>query len=136
MVLLGALCALCALAQGALAARVIVFGAHGRATVRNDRFLTTPALTPAPLAGGHAARAAAARAAAAQAARAARAHPRAQAADRNVRTELARLRRRHAISTAAYRRYLGSFNAALGTVGRIRGTRAFELEAGIQNIHR
>ena len=51
------------------------------------------------------------------------------------RTELARLRRIHAISPADYRRYLGSFNAALGTVRRLSGTRAIELESVIQNLH-
>jgi hypothetical protein len=110
---------MCAHAPSALAARVIVLGPHGHATVRNDPFLTTPALTPLP----------AGRAATAQT------PPRAHAADRNVRSELARLRRRSEISGTDYRHYLGSFNSALGTVRRLSGTRATELESVIQNIH-
>jgi hypothetical protein len=122
--LAGALCALCApgaAPSDALAARVIVLGTQGHAVSRNDPFLTTPALTPTP------------------SARTAQAtghpQPRAHAADRNVRTELARLRRTRQISTADYQRYLGSFNTALGTVKRLRGTRAVELESVIEIIH-
>ncbi|HUO72261.1 MAG TPA: D-glucuronyl C5-epimerase family protein [Solirubrobacteraceae bacterium] len=61
--------------------------------------------------------------------------PRAQISDRNVRTVLAALSRAHAISTGMYRRYLGSFNAALSAVKRLSGTRALELEAVIENLH-
>jgi hypothetical protein len=118
---LGAVCALCACPAGALAARVVVLGAGGRATVRNDPFLTLPAITPAPAASSRA--------------RFARAGVRAHVADRNVRTELSRLQRAHAISLAAYRRYLGSINAALRAERRLRGTRAAELEAVIENLH-
>ena len=56
-------------------------------------------------------------------------------ADRDVRSELARLHRAHAISTAVYRRYLGSFNAAVNAVKRLNGTRAVELKAVIGNLH-
>jgi hypothetical protein len=121
-VLLGAVSVVCVLPSSALAARVIVLGPDGHATVRNDPFLTTPALTPTP-------------AERAPRGRAARSLPRAEAADRNVRTELARLRRRGEISAADYSRYLGSFNAALGAVRRLGGTRAVELESVVQNIH-
>ena len=68
-------------------------------------------------------------------ARVARFNPRAQIADRDVRSELARLHRAHAISTAVYRRYLGSFNAAVNAVKRLNGTRAVELKAVIGNLH-
>ena len=102
------------------AATVVVLDAHGRASVRNDPFLTTPALTPAPAGGARAATAGPG--------------PR-QAVDRNVRTELARLRGIHAISTSDFRRYLSSFNTALSAGQRLRGTRAVELEAVIQNLH-
>jgi hypothetical protein len=121
-VLLGAVCVVCGLPSSAFAARVIVLGPHGHATVRNDPFLTTPAMTPVP-------------AGRSVASTATRSLPRAEAADRNVRTELARLRRRGEISAADCSRYLGSFNAALGTVRRLRGTRAVELESVVQNIH-
>ena len=68
-------------------------------------------------------------------ARVARFNPGAQIADRDVRSELARLHRAHAISTAVYRRYLGSFNAAVNAVKRLNGTRAVELKAVIGNLH-
>ena len=84
----------------------------GRAILTNNPFVPTVTSTPAPSPSGVAS--------------AARARPRAQVADRNVRAELARLRRIHAISTAAYRSYLASFNLALRTVRRLHGTRAFE----------
>ena len=99
---------------------MIVLGPHGRVSARNDPYLTTPALTPVP---------------GARVASAARPQPRAQAADRNVRSELARLRRQHAISGADYGRYLGSFNSALNAERRLRGTRAVELESVIENLH-
>ena len=120
----GATCALSAWTATASASPVIVLGPGGHAAVRNDPFLTTPAVTPVPL-GAARVRTATAR----------RPLARASAVDRNVRTELARLRRTHAISTSDYRRYLGSFNAALSTVKRLGGTRAIELESVIQNVH-
>ncbi len=100
-----------------------MLGRDGRAVVRNDPFLAPSSLTPAPMS------------AASLGARAPRAEPQAEVADRNVRTELARLRRIHAISSAVYRHYLGSFNAALNAVAGLGGTRAAELEAVIENVH-
>ena len=55
--------------------------------------------------------------------------------DRNVRTELTRLSRSHRISHADYTTDLASFNRALNTEKRLRGTRAVELEAVIENLH-
>jgi hypothetical protein len=107
-----------ALAQ---ASRVVVLDRDGHAVVRNDPFLAAVLPIPAP--------------AGSVSAHAARNNRRAHVADRNVRTELARLHRARAISTAAYRRYLGSFNAALKAVKRLGGTRAVELEAVIENLH-
>jgi hypothetical protein len=103
------------------AARVVVLERDGHAVVRNDPFLTAVTCTSAH--------------AVSLRARAARINRRARVADRNVRTELARLHRMHAISTPAYRRYLGSFSAALNAVKRLSGTRAVELEAVIENLH-
>lgn len=103
------------------AARVVVLDSNGCAVVRNDPFLAAPVLTAAP--------------AESVSGFAARTRRRAHVADSNVRTELARLHRVHAISKAAYRRYLGSFNAALNAVKRVGGTRAVELEAVIENVH-
>ena len=108
-----------ALAQ---AAHILVLGRDGHAIHRTDPFLQLPAVTPTP--------------ALSLGARAARVDSRARDSGRNVRSELARLRRVHAISTGAYRHYLGSFNAALNAVKRLGGTRAAELEAVIENLHR
>ena len=103
------------------AAPIVVLDRGGHAIVRNDPFLAVAIPTPAPTVSFGA--------------RVARANPRAQVAARNVRTELARLDRVRAISTAAYRRYLGSLNAALSAVQRLGGTRAVELEAVLENLH-
>jgi D-glucuronyl C5-epimerase C-terminus len=114
-----ALAAVCALgaAAPAHAARVLVLEHDGRAVVRNDPFLPPVALTPPP------------------AAAAARAVGRAaHADDQTVRTGLARLRRMNLISPSLYGSYLGSFNAALGTANRLRGTRGAELGAVISNL--
>jgi hypothetical protein len=105
----------------ARAARILVLSRNGHAVVRNDPFLRTAIPTPAP--------------AVSLGTRVVLANPRAQVADRNVRTELARLRRTHAISAAAYRHFLASFNAALTAEASLSGTRAVELEAVIENLH-
>ncbi|MGI8863707.1 MAG: D-glucuronyl C5-epimerase family protein [Solirubrobacteraceae bacterium] len=105
----------------AQASQVIVLGRDGHATQRNDPFLTLPTVTPAPAVPFRA--------------RATSVKRRSRPADRNVRTVLARLRHTHAISSAAYQRYLGSFNSALNTAGRLGGTRHLELQAVIDNLH-
>src|SRR5579884_2286969 len=81
------------------AARILVMEQDGRAVVQNDPFLAPAQPTVAPTASAPA--------------RVAVAGSSVARADRSVRAELARLRRSHAISVAAYRSYLGSFNAAL-----------------------
>jgi hypothetical protein len=105
----------------ARAARVVVLGHDGHATLRNDLFLARPSVTPAP--------------SVSFGARVARVNPRVGTAERGVRSELARLDRVGAISIAAYRRYLRSFSAALNAVKRLRGARSEELEAVIENLH-
>jgi hypothetical protein len=55
--------------------------------------------------------------------------------ERTLRSELARLYRTRAITRAAYRQYSASFNAALASVRRLRGTRATELESVVLNLH-
>lgn len=111
----GTLWALWCVPADARTARVLVLGAHGRVTVRTDSFVG-PAL-PSPHTGSSKG-------------------PSASAADRNVRTELARLYRIRAITRAQYHHYLGSFNSALDAVfHQLDGTRAAELEAVIENIH-
>jgi hypothetical protein len=116
--LVAATCALGGASGTAGAAPVVVLGAHGKSSVRNDPFLTLPADTPRP-------------ALTARPASRLRGHE----ASRNTHSELARLRRSHAVSTADYRRYLASLDGAAGTASRLRGTRALELKAVLANIH-
>ena len=101
------------------AARVVVLDHDGRASVQNDVALDVPALTPRVRAepantGGPEAR---------------------PAGDRTVRGELSRLFDRGLITRVAYRRYATSFNSALIAVKRLRGARAVELEAVVENLH-
>jgi D-glucuronyl C5-epimerase C-terminus len=103
----------------AAAAPVLVLGPHGHATVRNDPFVTGPAITPVPVP-----------------AALARAHSaRARPPQRTVRSELTRLYRAHQISATAYRGDNASFNAALAAERRLRGTRGSELTAVTENLH-
>jgi D-glucuronyl C5-epimerase C-terminus len=103
----------------ARAARVLVMGAGGRVTATQDPFVPGAAPTPAPAvsAGAPAVR------------------PRAKAAQRTVTGELARLRTTSAISSALYEADRASFAAALGAEKHLRGARATELEAVIENLH-
>jgi hypothetical protein len=86
--------------------------------VRNDRFLTGPAVTPAP--------AIPARAAAAPAHR---------GSERTVRSVLKHLAATGQITGAAYRSYRSHFNGALRTERRLSGTRRTELAAITENMH-
>jgi len=104
----------------AAAAPVLVMSRGGHVTRRIDRFLATPAVTPAPAGSG---------------AFAARTRARSQRPQRTVRSELARLYRTRQIDLADYRRYGASFTAALAAVKRLGGTRAVELEAVVENLH-
>jgi hypothetical protein len=109
----------------AAAAPVVVLGPGRHVAVRDDRFLTGPAWTPAP-----SAPAPAATARAATARRGSAAPP-----GRTVRSELRRLRRVGAITATAYRTYNASFSAALAAERRLGGTRAAELTAITVNLH-
>jgi D-glucuronyl C5-epimerase C-terminus len=100
----------------AKAANVVVLQRDGRAVVRND-----PSVGPATLAPAPPPRAVV---------RATRGH----VAGSIVPAVLARLRQAHAISAGAYQSDLGKWGAALHTVGQLRGTRASELGAVIQNL--
>jgi D-glucuronyl C5-epimerase C-terminus len=100
------------------AAPVVVLERDGTAVARNDPSLAASTLPPVVIG-----------------ARASRARPRTRVVGRDVRGELARLRRIHAISPTAYGRYLGSFNAAITAGRRLSGTRAVELESVIRNLH-
>jgi hypothetical protein len=92
----------------------VILGPGGHASVRNDPFLTVPP-EPLPI------------------------QPMTPliayvASHRTVRGELARLYHKHAITKAQYDRYLGSFNAALGVVRKLKGTRRTELQGVIANL--
>lgn len=100
------------------AAPIIVLAGDGHVNVRNDPWLAGPAT------GWQA-----------DVSAMVRHPPRARAADRNVRTELARLYRTHQLDHAHYERYSASFNGVLRSVKRLRGTRAVELEAVIEIVH-
>ena len=100
---------------------------RGHVAVRNDPFLAQWVPTPAP---------AAARPSAIGASAARAATPtKKQAPARTLRSELLRLYRAGQISQADYRGYSASLTAALNTVKRLKGTRAQELEAVIENLH-
>jgi hypothetical protein len=145
----------------ASAAPVLVLGRDGRATVRNDPFVTGPAVTPAPATAGPrsptgaagarlAARAATGRSVApgrSSAASAPTVRPATAAKGKSkparkpkpppitLLSELGRLKRTHSITTAAYTGYVASFNSALATEKRLRGTRKTELEAVTETMH-
>ena len=141
----------------AFAARVIVLAPDGRARIVQDRFLPGAALTPVPAPGsaltpapgsaltpapGSALTPAPGSAltpgstlapgsALATSARAAH-------ADRTMVSELQRLRRGHAISAAAFTRYMHDWTRALATVKRLQphsASRASELESVVENLH-
>jgi D-glucuronyl C5-epimerase C-terminus len=112
--------ALTILPPGAQAAPVTVLGHGNRPTVRDDRFLTTPAdfMPPAHLVGA----------------------PRLAHASRRparpcgVCVALRRLARTGAIPVSAYRHYRMIYAAARAALRRLAGTRAAELGAVIDNV--
>lgn len=95
----------------ALADPVVVLSESGHASVREDPFLTVPA-DPSPPGSRFAV----------------------TAGRRTVRGELARLRRRHEITDAAYRRFLRAYGSATRAAQRFGGTRRAELDAVIGNL--
>ena len=99
--------------------------ATGRVTLRQDPFVSGPAITPSQqTARAHSARA-----------HSARAPARAAAAQPTVRGELRRLYRTQQISASDYHSYLGSFNRAVAAERRLSGVRATELTAVVENLH-
>ena len=118
-----------ALAPGAEAARVLVMGPTGHVAARQDPFVPAAAPTPAPPVTASVATARRT-AATARTAKKAKKPP-----QKTVASELVRLRNSGAITPAQYATYNSSFNAALGSERRLRGTRATELEAVIENLH-
>jgi hypothetical protein len=109
---------------GAAAAPVLVLGHNGHAALRNDPYVTGPALTPAP------ASAAPALSSAEHAARATRKKP-----EVTFLSELARLHRSGALPTVHYRADVRAYNKALATEKTLRGTRRTELSAITVNMH-
>jgi len=109
------MCLLLSSQAPALASDVLVLGPDGQAVQREDPFLgLTPPAVPAS-------------AAHSPHARAARGGP-------SVSGVLHRLRRTHAISAAAYRRYGGDYASASAALRRLRGTRSTELGAVLATL--
>jgi hypothetical protein len=94
-----------------------VLHGNGQITVRNDPPTAALTPTPSPVFRSRAPRAAPA------------------AAGGGVPSQLARLRRLHRISNAAYQKYMGSLNAAARAVRRLGGTARRELQAVINNLY-
>jgi D-glucuronyl C5-epimerase C-terminus len=114
----------------ARAASVLVMGPGGHVTARQDPFVPTAAPTPppmpAPALGPSAVRATAA---------SAKPSKKSKAPQVTFASQLLKLRNTGAITPSAYGTYSSSWNAALASERRLRGTRAAELEAVIENLH-
>jgi hypothetical protein len=112
-----------AIPTAAQAARVLVMGPTGHVIAKQDPFVpaAAPTLTPAS-------------APSATAAAAKPSKPK-KPPQKTVASELKRLLNSGAITAAQYATYSGNFNAALASEHRLRGTRATELEAVIENLH-
>ena len=119
-----ALAAVLALAfpPGAQAARVLVMGPAGHVTARQDPFVPAVAPTPAP----NTVQASAA---------SAKPTKSKKPPQKTVASELKRLLGSGGITAAQYGTYNSQWNAALSSQRRLRGTRATELEAVIENLH-
>jgi hypothetical protein len=132
---------------GATAAPVLVLGHNGHATVRNDPYVTGPALTPAPASvtapalstSEHAARATGSTGGAGAGAPSKPSKP-AKGKKRKkpqitFLSELARLQKSGALPTASYRADVTAYNHALATEKKLRGTRRSELTAITVTMH-
>ncbi len=110
----------------AKAARVLVLSPSGHVTARQDPFVPAAEPTPAPPPAASAARAHAA----------AKPKPKPKRKpQKTVSSELTRLLKAGAISSAQYAAYSAAWNAALSTQRHLHGTPAKELEAVIENMH-
>ncbi|HTU87850.1 MAG TPA: D-glucuronyl C5-epimerase family protein [Solirubrobacteraceae bacterium] len=108
----------------ARAAPVLFMGPGGHVTTRQDPFVPAAAPTPAPAPSAVRATAASAR------------PPKKRKAPQvTFASQLLKLRNTGAITPGAYATYSSSWNAALASERRLRGTRAAELEAVIDNLH-
>ncbi len=129
--LLGLLAGVALFPSSAAADPVVVVGRDGKVTVREDRFLTLPAITPAP--SSFARPATGPRTATVASARPRRPH-RPRKPRKTVSTELARLARAGTITSAQYSGYRARWSSALRSERHLRGTRARELRAVTQNL--
>lgn len=114
----------------ASATPVLFMARNGHVILREDRFLTAPALTPAPARTTRASHRI--RAAAASVHRRHRRRPPSPA--QVIRRALARIYHRGQITAADYRAYTHSLSSAVNAQGRLSGTRAAELGAVIENL--
>jgi hypothetical protein len=112
----------------AAAAPVLVLGHNGHATLRNDPYLTGPAVTPTP------ASASPVLSTSEHAARATRKKKR-KKPEITFLSELARLHRTGALPTASYQADVSAYNHALATEKKLRGTRRTELSAVTVTMH-
>ncbi len=108
-------------------------GPGGHATVRNDPFLTAPAITPAPSAGPRA-RPVRAVPAAHSASAASTRNTHRRKPKKTVMSELARLYGAGELTQAQFTGYKSAWKSALGTEGRLRGTRKTQLGGVIENL--
>ncbi|HET6870758.1 MAG TPA: D-glucuronyl C5-epimerase family protein [Solirubrobacteraceae bacterium] len=107
-------------AARAHAAPILILGPGGHVTRGQDRFIPAGLSTPPP----------------APTATAAAAKPkRKPKPQKTVSSELKRLLKANAITSAEFATYNGNWNAALNTQRHLHGTPARELEAVIQNMH-
>ena len=131
----------------AAAAPVLVLGHNGHATLRNDPYVTGPAVTPAPASAPalstseRAARATASTGGAAPGAPGSSSKPAKKKKRKPSKpeitflSELARLHRTGALPTVSYRADIGAYNHALATEKKLRGTRKTELTAVTVTMH-
>lgn len=98
------------------AATVLVLGPGGHVSVQNDRFLTTPAVTPAPAATGRAVR------------------TKFGSRQRSIGGGLHRLEQTHQVASTAYKRYSSILSRTQNALRRLSGTRATELGAVLGNL--
>jgi hypothetical protein len=136
--------------SSAVAAPVLVLGEHGGARLRNDPFVTGPAITPAPPASGQQGRtthrglaraassgggAAPSQGSGSNSGSKRSGHKKPKKPSITVSGELARIYRSGAITATAYQAYTGIWNSALAAEKRLTGTRRSELDAVTTTVH-
>jgi hypothetical protein len=129
----------------AVAAPVLVLGHHGHVTLRNDPYVTGPAVTPAPASATVPSLSTSERAARATASGGAAPGTASKPAGKKKKkptkpeitflSELARLHRTGALPTASYQADAQAYNQALATERKLRGTRRTELTAVTVTMH-